>query len=85
MKVIDGKIVQLTYTELQCLYFDRDMDEVMSFDTYKQGFINAGCIITSDDIINILYKHKKIKASLKKRQKPVSRQFSAHQFAAAGS
>lgn len=52
MKVIDGKIVQLTYAELQCLYFDRDMDEVMSFDTYKQGFINAGCIITSDDIID---------------------------------
>lgn len=48
MKVRNDKIVEITDKELFQLYLDREMDDIMSYDDYKQAFINSGCEIISE-------------------------------------
>lgn len=56
MKEINGKIVQVTESELRCLYFDREMYDVMSFDTYRQKFIQSGCVVVPDEDFMEMFK-----------------------------
>ena len=45
MKVENGKIVEITESELFGLYLDRGMDEIMDFREYKTRMERAGCVV----------------------------------------
>lgn len=45
MKVTDGKIVEITETELFELWLKREMCEIYSFRAYKLMFKEAGCVV----------------------------------------
>lgn len=49
MRVEDGKIVEITESELFALYIDRGMDDLMDFHEYKRNFERGGCIVTIGD------------------------------------
>ena len=49
MTVENGKIVKITENELFDLYIDRGMDEIMSFPSYKERFIAAGCVVEAEE------------------------------------
>lgn len=49
MTVENGKIVKITEKELFDLYIDRGMDEIMSFPSYKERFIAAGCVVEVEE------------------------------------
>jgi len=48
MKIEGGLIVEISEEELMRYYLDRDMDEIMSFNDYKNGFIRCGCIVLNE-------------------------------------
>lgn len=43
MKVIEGKIVEITEQELYALYIDRGMDAMMPFEEYRFHMDRLGC------------------------------------------
>jgi hypothetical protein len=43
MKVIEGKIVEITEQELYVLYIDRGVDAMMPFDEYRYHMDRLGC------------------------------------------
>lgn len=43
MKVIEGKIVEITEQELYVLYIDRGVDAMMPFDEYRYHMNRLGC------------------------------------------
>ena len=45
MKVENGKIVEITESDLFRLYLDRGMDDIMDFNQYRKNFENAGCVV----------------------------------------
>ena len=45
MKVENGKIIEVTESELFSLYLDRGMDDVMDFHEYKFRMEKAGCVV----------------------------------------
>lgn len=45
MKVTDGKIIEITETELFELWLKREMCEICSFRAYKLMFKEAGCVV----------------------------------------
>ncbi len=45
MKAIDGKTVEIADEELFRVYLSREIDEVMSYREFKDGFKELGCII----------------------------------------
>lgn len=45
MKVIDGKIVEITDEELFRVYLSREIDEIMSYRQFKDEFKELGCIV----------------------------------------
>lgn len=49
MKVVNGKIVEITEAELFDLYLKREMDALYSFPYYMRLFERAGTIITDKD------------------------------------
>ena len=48
MKVENGKIVDITESQLFSLYLEREMDDIMDFHEYKKAFEKAGCTVRSD-------------------------------------
>ena len=50
MKIENGKIIEVTETELFSLYLDRGMDDVMDFHEYKARMKRAGCEVC--EVIN---------------------------------
>lgn len=48
MKTLDGKIVEITESELYSLYIDRNMDAMMPFDEYRFHFERAGCVVKEE-------------------------------------
>lgn len=49
MTVENEKIVKITENELFDLYLNRGIDEIMSFPSYKERFIAAGCVVEVED------------------------------------
>lgn len=49
MIVKDGKIVEITESELFSLYLEREMDDIMSFPEYAARFKAAGCKVLGGD------------------------------------
>ena len=45
MVIKDDKIVEITKEELFSLYLDRNMDDVMDFNEYRDRMENAGCVV----------------------------------------
>lgn len=43
MKVIEGKIVEITEQELYVLYIDRGIDAMMPFEEYRFHMDRLGC------------------------------------------
>lgn len=43
MKVIEGKIVEITEQELYVLYIDRGVDAMMPFEEYRFHMDRLGC------------------------------------------
>ena len=54
MTVENEKIVKITEKELFDLYIDRGIDEIMSFPSYKERFITAGCVVEAEEWPSIL-------------------------------
>ena len=54
MTVENDKIIKITEKELFDLYLDRGIDEIMSFPSYKERFIAAGCVVEAEEWPNIL-------------------------------
>ena len=54
MTVENDKIIKITEKELFDLYLDRGIDEIMSFPSYKERFIAAGCVVEAEEWQNIL-------------------------------
>lgn len=48
MKVSDGKIVEITETELFDLWLERGMDDLLSFPDYIRSFQSAGCKVLGE-------------------------------------
>ena len=49
MKVENGKIVEITESELFTLYLKRGMDDIYSFPQYVEMFKKAGCVILDQE------------------------------------
>lgn len=49
MKIENGKIIEITESELFSLYLDRGMDDIMDFHEYKHRFESAGCTVKGDE------------------------------------
>lgn len=49
MKVTNGKIVEITESELFNLYLNRGIDDIMDFNEYSRRIKNAGCIVKDDN------------------------------------
>jgi len=45
MKIENGKIVEATKSELLSYYFEREVDDIMSFPDYLKEFKKLGCKI----------------------------------------
>ena len=54
MTVENDKIIKITEKELFDLYLDRGIDEIMSFPSYKERFITAGCVVEAEEWPSIL-------------------------------
>ena len=54
MTVENDKIIKITEKELFDLYLDRGIDEIMSFPSYKERFIAAGCVVEAEEWQSIL-------------------------------
>lgn len=48
MKVSDGKIVEITEAELMSRYLEREFDDAMSFQEYRNRFEAAGCVVVKE-------------------------------------
>ena len=48
MKIVKGKIVEVTESELLDYYLARNLDDVMSFDTYKTACRENGTKLTEE-------------------------------------
>ena len=48
MKVTNGKIVEITETELWGLWLEREMCDIYSFKAYKAMFEAVGCVVLDD-------------------------------------
>lgn len=46
MKTENGKIVEITESDLFSLYLDRGMDDIMDFYEYRRRMEAAGCVVT---------------------------------------
>lgn len=44
----NGKIIEISESELFSLYLERGIDEIMSFPDYKTRFVAVGCIVHDD-------------------------------------
>lgn len=44
----NGKIIEISESELFSLYLERGIDDIMSFPDYKTRFVAAGCIVHDD-------------------------------------
>ena len=53
MTVENDKIIKITEKELFDIYLNRGMDEIMSFPSYKERFIAAGCVVEAEEWPNI--------------------------------
>ena len=53
MTVENNKIIKITEKELFDLYLDRGIDEIMSFPSYKERFIAAGCVVEAEEWLSI--------------------------------
>ena len=49
MTVENDKIIKITEKELFDSYLDRGIDEIMSFPSYKERFIAAGCVVEAEE------------------------------------
>jgi hypothetical protein len=49
MKVENGKIIEITESELFTLYLRRGMDDIYSFPQYVEMFKKAGCVILDQE------------------------------------
>jgi hypothetical protein len=49
MKIENGKIVELTESELLRLYLARGMDDCMDFMEYRWRMERTGCVIKEED------------------------------------
>lgn len=67
MKEKNGKIVEITESELFELWLKREMCDIYSFDTYKWMFENAGCTVIDEDAIR-----EEKKKNDEKRQRLIS-------------
>ena len=45
MVIKDDKIIEITKAELFSLYLDRNMDDVMDFNEYRDRMEKAGCVV----------------------------------------
>ena len=49
MVVENGKITEITESELFSLYLDRGMDDIMDFREYRHRMEKAGCVVKDGD------------------------------------
>ena len=49
MEVQNGKITEITKSELYNIYIDREMYQIMSFDDYEKQFKKLGVKILEDE------------------------------------
>lgn len=49
MKIENGKIIEVTESELFGLYLDRGMDDIMDFHEYRRRMEAAGCSVIQEE------------------------------------